>query len=102
MTFRARKASLLILKPKLDCWIKQIIKGQYEHVALFFLMNFFLKIFLFLTFNKNNEVERKVERDMYRKVLGSNPGRTSNKPIPELNKVCAQLYMLLHQRHTWT
>lgn len=47
MTFRARKASLLILKPKLDCWIKQIIKGQYEYVALFFLMNFFLNISIF-------------------------------------------------------
>lgn len=54
MTFRARKAPILILKSKLDCWIKQIIKGQYEYVALFFLMNFFL-IFLFLMFNKNNE-----------------------------------------------
>lgn len=41
MTFRACKASVLILKPKLDCWTKQIIKGQYEYVALFFLMNFF-------------------------------------------------------------
>lgn len=47
MTFGARKASLLILKPKLDCWIKQIIKGQYEYFALFFLMNFFFNISIF-------------------------------------------------------